>query len=274
MPLMTAKQRGVRRQSNVVGRWSGFANSGTALPCDATDHVEGVATEIIASTSFDTDWVCIRFHSTAFTGRITDKLVNIKVGGAGVEQTIIPNLFAGWASVQRPFMQYEFPLRIPAGSRITGTCRGVDTAYEAHCFIELFGGGDGHHWVGTGVEAVGADTATSGGVAVTPGTTSEGTLTSIGTSTYDWGYVLPMQSSNADISLSSGINAYDIASGATTADLIPGLEDFFSTSNSSEYYVQFPLGRYCHIPAGTTLYLRSQFSTTAEAKDHIIYGVF
>ena len=274
MPLMLPKQRALRREANYAFRPTELT-WGTLLTSDSVAHTEpATETELIASTAFDTDWVIIRFSDNSNTNTNTDSLVNIKVGAAGSEVTIIENLFAGWVSGVNNYRQYEFPIRIPAGSRISATHRSVRTSTTVACMIELFGGGDGLHWVGTGVESVGAATASSGGTSVTPGTTSEGTLTSIGTNTYDWGYILPWQSSNADTSLLASVMAFDIASGSTTGDLIPGLEDFFMTSNTGEFYCDTTLGRYCHIPAGTTLYLRAQFGTTAEEKDWIIYGVY
>ena len=274
MPLLLPKQRGLRRETNYTGRPT-ESTWGTALASDGVAHTEpATETQLIASTAFDTDWVCIRFTNNSTANTNSDSLVNIKVGAAGSEQTIIENLFAGWVTGPNNYIQYEFPIRIPAGSRISATHRSVRTATNVYCLIELYGGGDGLHWVGTGVESVGEATASSGGVAVTPGTTSEGTLTSMGTNTYDWGFVVPWASCNPDTTLIADILSFDLASGSTTGDLIPGLEDFFTTSNASEFYVDSPLGRYCHIPAGTTLYLRSQFGGAAEAKDWIIYGVY
>jgi hypothetical protein len=140
--------------------------------------------------------------------------------------------------------------------------------------IELLGGGAGMHWMGTRVEAVGAATASSRGTAVTAGDASEGTLTSIGTNTYDWGFVQPGIGGNVtDTTMVSGNLVCDLASGAATT--IPGLEQFQSYTNASEIANTIPGsgGRFCHVPASTTLYLRSQTAAAAEAQDWIIYGV-
>jgi len=274
MPLLLPKQRGIRHETNYSGR-PDLSAWGTLLTSDSVAHTEpATETQLIASTAFDTDWVIVRFCDNQGAATLTDSLVNIKVGAAGSEVTIIENLFAGWTSGTNARTQYEFPIRIPAGSRISATHRSVRTSTTVACMIDLFGGGDGLHWVGTGVESVGAATASSGGTSVTPGTTSDGTLTSMGTNTYDWGFVVPWAGCNSDATLAADILSFDLASGSATTDLIPGLEDFFTTSNASEFFTDSPLGRYCHIPAGTTLYLRSQFGGTAEAKDHIIYGVY
>lgn len=275
MPILLPKQRGVRREANFTGRPG--ATWGTALASDAVAHTEpATETQLIASTSFDTDMVRIWFHTNNGATTNTASLVNIKVGGAGSEQTIIENLTACGAGAgdSQAKISYSFPLRIPAGSRISATHRSVRTATSLYCMIELLGGGDGHHWVGTAVESVGENTADSGGTSVTTGTTSDGTLTSIGTNTYDWGYVVPGIANNGDTSTLAALHSWDLASGSATSDLIPGLEEFLSHANASEFFMHTIPGRYCHIPAGTTLYARGQSSGAAEGLDVILYGVY
>ena len=275
MPHLMTKQRGVRRESNFTARPG--ATWGTALTSDSVAHTEpATETQLIASTAFDTDMVRIWFHSNLGAATDTASLVNIKVGAAGSEQTIIPNLTACGAGTggSQAMMGYSFPLRIPAGSRISATHRSVRTSVALYCLIELLGGGDGHHWVGTAVEDVGANTADSGGTAVTMGTTAEGTLTSIGTNTYDWGYIVPGIANNGDTATLANLHGWDIASGSSTTDLIPGLEDFLSHANASEFFMHYIPGRYLHIPAGTTLYARGRTSGNAEDLDVILYGVY
>lgn len=275
MPLLIPKQRGVRREANFTGRPT--ATWGTTLTSHATvAHTEPTTpTQLIASTAFDTDMVRIYFHTNSGATTNSSSLVNIKVGAASSEVTIIPNLFAGFvgAGDAQAKRVYSFPLRIPAGSRISATHRSVRTNTAVYCMIELLGGGDGHHWVGTGVEAVGANTADSGGTSVTMGTTSDGTLTSIGTSTYAWGYIVPGVSGN-DTTTNGSLHDWDIASGSATTDLIPGLDQFLTRFSTSEASMGFVSGRYLHVPAGTTYYIRGQSSGAAEDLDVIIYGVY
>ena len=274
MPHLMTKQRGVRREANFTGRPG--ATWGTVLTSDSVAHTEpATETQLIASTAFDTDMVRIYFHTNSGATTDSSSLVNIKVGAASSEQTIIPNLIAGFVGdgTAQSKRVYSFPLRIPAGSRISATHRSVRTTTDVYCMIELLGGGDGHHWVGTAVEDVGANTADSGGTAVTLGTTSEGTLTSIGTSTYDWGYVVPAIS-GLDTSTNGSLHAWDIASGSATSDLIPGLDHFISRLSTSESIMGNISGRYAHVPAGTTLYARAQSSGAAEDLDVILYGVY
>jgi hypothetical protein len=274
-PLLLPKQLGVRYEANFSGRpaipW------GTALTSDTVAHTLPAAyTELIASTAFDSDWVNIWFNGNNVANTRTDSLVNIYVGAGSSEQLLIPNLLAGWTfDFPSPVVKsYGFPLRIPAGSRLSARHQSVRTSQAVSCMVELLGGGAGLHWAGTRVEAVGAVAGSSQGTAVTAGGASEGTLTSIGTSTYDWGFVLPGIGGNTtDTSMNAGNIVCDLGSGASTT--IPGLEQFNSYTNSSEGASPIPSagGRFCHVPAATTLYLRAQTSAVAEAQDWIIYGV-
>jgi hypothetical protein len=206
--------------------------------------------------------------------------VNIKVGSAGNEVTVISNLLAGWLGGNLgsgfPSRWYGFPLAIPAGSRISATHRSVRLSTGVTCIIELLNEQEAGYWVGQGVECVGAATGSSRGTNVTPGTTSEGTLTSIGTSTYDWGYAFPIRVGNTDTTMNTSLSAWDLAAGSATSNLIDGMGDFLVESSSNEYSwpIGGRMGRFCHVPAGTTIYLRGQTSAVAEAQDCCVYGVY
>lgn len=274
MPLLLPKQKGIRREANFSGQPS--ATWGTALVSDGTTNVEpATETELITSTSFDTDWVNVWFTVNSATATDTDSLVNIKTGGAGSEISLMPNLLAGWVTTtivgSFPSRQYGFPLFIPAGTRLSATHRSVRVSATVRCMIELLGGGRSQHWTGTDVEAIGADTANSSGTYVTPGGASEGTLTSMGTTAREWGYVQPMLAGNTDTTMNAGALTADLGSGASTA--IPGLEEFMFGTSTSEISWNSGLGRYCYVPTGTTLYLRAQTSATAEAMAFVAYGV-
>jgi len=107
MPLLLPKQRGIRHEMNYTGR-PDLSAWGTLLTSDSVAHTEpATETELIASTAFDTDWVIVRFCDNHTNATISDSLVNIKVGAAGSEVTIIENLFAGGSAA---------PTRVPSTS--------------------------------------------------------------------------------------------------------------------------------------------------------------
>ncbi len=272
--LAYPKTKGSRREANFSGR--PLTTWGTTLTGDAVANTEpATETELIASTSFDSYWVNILFHTSNTAATVTDGLVNIKVGGAGSEVTVIENLLAGWKTtlVGQDHAQYGFPLRIPQGSRISATFRCLRTAAPntVSCLIELIGGGAAPHWTGTKVESVGALTATSRGTQVTPGTASEGTFTNLATNVGEFGFVLPQANGNADLSDVGGVFSLDIGANGV---LLPGLEDFIFGSDSTErWWGKFAHGRFYYLPAGTDIEARMQASGAAEAKSVILYGV-
>jgi hypothetical protein len=270
--LAYPKTKASRRESNVSGRPT--TTWGTVLTSDSVAHTEpATETELIAATDFDSYWVNVLFHTNFVTATVTDSLVNIKVGAAASEVTVIENLLAGWAdSISGGASnRYGFPLRIPEGSRISATHRSVRTSAGVTCIIELIGGGAAPFWTGTRVESVGALTASSRGTQVTPGTTSDGTFTNLATNVGEFGFVLPRANGNADLSEVGGIYTLDIGANGV---LLPGLEDFICGAGATEtWYPKQCEGRFYYLPAGTDIEARMQASGAAEAKSVILYGV-
>lgn len=263
--------------------WSGRVTStiGTLVTAHATPNTLGSKTELIASTNFTTCWVEVIIHSTISGDTDTDSLINIYVGGSGSEQLLIPNLLAGWSAHLLPITStampktYRFPLRIPKGSRISADMQAIIGGDTARVIINLLGGPTQSHWVGQAVECIGADIVNSRGATVTPGTTSNGDLVSIGSPTLDWGFVLPHIGGVSTVNIKSGIETVDV--GISTG-VIAGLENFmFAVGYSGDEgcgTIFNTMGRFHRIPAGTGLYLRARFSGDAEDKDYCIYGVY
>lgn len=278
MPLLIPKPSALRYERSYGGRPS--ITMGDALTSDSVaNQFPSTYTELFASTEFDTTWINVTFHSNFAIGTDTSSLVSLYKGAAASEQPFIEYLAAGWVgpiASGYPVKRYGFPVRIPAGTRISARHQSVRTSQSVYIMVELLGEPPGSHWVGSGVECVGESTSTSRGTTVTPGGFSNGTLTSIGTNTYDWGYVLPVRHGqpSGDTSMNTGLGDMDLASGSDTANLIEGLDSFMCDASNNEYTWTVSEGRYCHVPAGTTLYLRSQFSGTAEDQDFLIYGVY
>ena len=264
-------------QSNLEqsGRPSTATRQGTTVT-GGVSHTLGDFTEIIASTDFDVRRVRIIPNSTVVSNTDTAMLLNLYVGAAAAEQPWIMGMLAGWAAHWTIGQNsnrkiYDFPLYLPAGTRISAKAQGQIASNIVTVAIELFGGGDGQ-WAGSGVESLGVLTASSTGTAVTPGTTSEGAFTDIGATTKRIKYILPQVQGNADTSLVAQSQLMDIgASGA----LIPGLEGFWQYNYTFEYNTIISTGRYCDIASGVTLQLRGQSSSNdAEAKQYCLYGVY
>jgi hypothetical protein len=278
MTLTANFGRGVQYSKNwTAGRPSPSA-WGTQLTASSTSHTLGTKTDLFASTSHDTYWVRITIQNISLGATQTDALVNVYVGAASSEQVLIPNLLAGWANALQNQTGaprcYEFPLFIPAGTRVSAALQGLISSETVRVVMELYGGGEPFGWAGRGVECLGADTASSRGTTVTVGAAAEGSFADIGTTSREWRYILPMaQGSLTDTNMGGVYTALDVGVGGA---LYKDLEEFWIATYVAEFTspISGGRGRYCVIPSGTALQLRGQCSGTADDLDCCIYGVY
>lgn len=235
--------------------------------------------EIEDSLPHNIYWIRITISETAVSGAQTDALVTLYTGTAGNEKTWIPSLLAGWScnhgnGSTAPKM-YQFPLYLPKGTRISGKSRSFIVSDEVRVALEFDSDTNRDGWYGSGVEALGINASSSQGTSITPGTTSDGTWTDIGTSTKHYGYVLPaLHGGMSGIALTSGWTSADIGS---SSEAIGGLEDFLFYQNSAEFVASLEAGkgRMNLIPSGTALQMRLQNGGTAvDPIDCAIYGVY
>lgn len=135
-----------------------------------TAHTYGTPTQLIASTPFDAHALLFRTTTaTTSTGLRTDHLVEIMIGAAGSETTLIGPVLLGWRSTNTTIM---LPVFVPAGSRISVRIKGHQTSKAFACYVDLFGSPGKHHaglpqrWVSYGQVD---DASNSHGSLFTPG---------------------------------------------------------------------------------------------------------
>lgn len=247
---------------------------GTGLTASASLHTLGTRVELIAATAYEAEWCRIMFLNSFVSATLTDQLTNIYIGAAGVEVPLISNLLSGWSAsvtVGVP-AQYWFPLRIPRGSRISADMQALITVDTVEILFE-YGVSNGEHWVGSGVETLGAVTATSKGTAITPGGASEGSFASIGTSTRRYRYLNMGAMGNNDTTIVAETITWDVGAGGA---LLQGMQDNYTLDLAAESQSQWsPRGWPCDIPSGTALQLRGQASgTPSGAQTGCLYGVY
>lgn len=188
---------------NTVGQW-GYrtgnvegvrpaATFGTSVTPSATANTYGSYTELVAAASiaYDCYWITICINSIGISGGAKDAICTIGIDPTGGTSYTdwIPHLLCGQASSHLQVLGgcwYSFPLFVRAGSSIAAklSCN-VASGTAGRVAVWL----DGQPrnplmWdVGyNGVEVIGATTASSSGTVITPGTTSIGAWTSLGTS--------------------------------------------------------------------------------------------
>lgn len=250
---------------------------GTSLTGSATPHaLPASPTEVIASTSYDSDWIVFQLHGTHVSTQQNDALCNVYIGAGGSETLLIDSLGAGLSGVigggYAPLF-YFFPLRISRGSRISASLRARQISDVAGIMITLGINGD-QEWHGIGVETLGEDTTESRGTGVTVGSGSEGSWTSIGTTGRRWRYLLLCHTGGTDASMQNGTIAWDIS--ADNSTVYQNMQELQSTLSTAELATKpFPVGAWCDIPSGTSLYVRGQADSAGMETQHVIlYGVY
>jgi hypothetical protein len=202
--------------------------------------------------------------------------VDIGVGAGGAEAVIIPDLAGCQTGLydRTGIVWYWFPFFIPAGTRIAARSQGnaassivrvVMTAYQrplSPVMIETV----------SRVERIGLTGIV--GTTVTPGTTSEGTWTSIGTTTNAcWHWQIGSQVAVADTNWADSVVHWDIAHGdGTNFNIIA--EHLVHAKDTNERLTYGPWMTDCeaYVPAGSTIYVRGQALNATDVMAVIVYG--
>lgn len=261
---MMAKKGRRRIESNLGS--TGTVNLGTAVTTGASANTKGTPAQLIASTSFDAYWVIVYAANYTAGGAACRGCMDIMIGSS-TEQVVIPNLLFGGAgtlgSSHVTPKAWEFPLYIPAGTRISCQAAGDRTATAFRVGIQLFGGdGDPGYRVGTRVDTYGIGTVPAA-TSITPGASgAEGSWTEIAASTTsDYFGVLP-SFQNSLSSISTRTFTLDVGVGAATEELLQA--NFgYTTQGSEDIAGPWPsFAAPIKIPSGSRLAARMSNSST------------
>jgi len=213
-------------------------------------------------------WVSVAGGNTS--GAQKDHLLDIGIDEAGGTSytAIISNLVCGQTQAgSTGCNQYYFPLNIPAGSTVAVRVQGNNaTAGTVRVWAMFFGKPSHPELVPRGeiTETIGTIT-NSGGVSFTPGNAADGTWASLGTTTRNlWWWQLCVQVSAGTIT--AQYTRCDLAYGDATNKtlIIQALPiGFYGTAEiAAQVNAAHMLQGYCHVPAGSTLYVRGRCSTS------------
>jgi hypothetical protein len=247
-------------------------NTGSVTPtASATPHTKGSWSQVIASTSNVT--TLIRFFIAGVNVSTADSatLLDIGVGASGSETVIVPNLAIGGSAGSF----YSIPVEIPSGSRIAARIQGVrasqTAAMSARDFF-AFNAGDTAS-IGTTVDVLGTDTATSTGTAMSG---SSGTWVEIEDSTTkDYiGFAIAPSASDTDTA-AQGDATYEIGVGPAGSEVAFGYIHFAfgATENFSLAANRSPnlFGR--EVPTGSRLAIRHNIAANPGKYDACIIAV-
>lgn len=244
----------------------------TTVTPSASANTKGVYTQLIASTTNNTQAILIEI--TAVENNISNFsfLVDISTGAAASEVVLIPNVIAeAGAQFSVDVTSVLVPISIPAGTRIaaraqTNSGAGTNTVGVK---LTLFQGGFG----AVGVDAIGASTATSLGTLVTAGNGSKGAYSQLtASSAHNYKGLFFVLDTQAVALGSFPTCAIDIATGAAASEvvLLPNFITLYLSTNfvpvTSPYY---PIS----ISSGTRIAARAQCSGAATLGISV-YGFF
>lgn len=230
--------------------------------------------QVFASLANDTYGLMILVHNSRTSAANRSYAIDVGIGGAGSEQVIIPDLIGSNAGVTNNTcgIWYYFPIFIPAGTRVavraqgsvTTTCRVIVRAMQLPrdpTMVKTCGY----------VEKLGITGIV--GTALTPGTTSEGSWVSVGTTTRDlWWWQLGVQVPVADVAHNQTFLHFDIAVGDGTNFTVIAPDIQVSVTTGEE--MGKALSVFCEhwVPSGSTIYVRGQADVAPDNYEVCVYG--
>jgi len=250
----------------------------TAVVCGGSAHTKHTSyTELLAATAFQAQGIIVQILRDA--GAPVDGLIDLGIGAASSERALISNI--GWFNISDfCFVYYYFPLKIAAGSRISGNAQSTAATQNPKVQVTLVGGGPFGQEGFTEVTTYGANTADSGGVSVDPGAAAntKGAWSEIVAST-----ATPIR--QLLIYLGNQVNTgrataswhFDVGVGAAASErvVIPNL-----MTNNFLNFNEFRPNTYgpipCYIPSGSRIAMRAQCDITDATDrtfDVILYGL-
>lgn len=265
--MLWVPQKGiVRVQSN--GGTVGVASPGTSATTGGAASTKGTAVELISSTSFDAYWITILAMGYGASTTASEGALDILVGAA-TEEVLIANLLMGncgemgGGSTKGP-KRWDFPLYIPAGTRIAAQVAGARVTTAMVVYVEIRGGnGIPPFRVGSKVTTYGMGTVPDG-TAITPGATG-GTgawAQIVASTTEDHFAFVPSFQITTDVSTNNRSYIVDLGIGAATEEQI-GYGYWFSASSDERMegpYNSMPT--FHDVPSGTRLVMRASNSGT------------
>ncbi len=237
---------------------------GTSVTTGATATTKGAAAQIFASTSFDTYWVTVLAHGLGNAATASEGCLDLLLGAA-TEEVIIANMLMGYAGIStstgggRGPKRWDFPLYIPAGSRIAAQAASARTSFALRVWVFLFGGcGLPPYRLGGKITTYGIGTVPNG-TTITPGASgAEGAWTEIAASTSEDHFALvPSFQVSGDTTINNLLQQVDLGIGAATEEQVAEGYWFFTEGGETMSGPEPSMPCFQDIPSGTRLVMRA-----------------
>lgn len=248
------------------------ASLGTTHAPGTSGSKAGSYTEIVsgANCARDVFGLFVNFNSNNFAAENRNTTVDIGVDPSGGSSytILIPDLFAGNAApYQLGGHSYYFPIWIKAGSSIgIRAATAAATARTLKCFMQVYGSPRNKAACKVGTKCKAYGVSGTGGVAVTSGTASEGSWTSLAASIAEAPFYWEVGLHCADTTMMGVFYHADLGYGdGSNKRVIVSDKLFVSTSTSEQLGSAGGDGMWAQVKAGGTVYGRLQCSGTADS---------
>jgi hypothetical protein len=273
MSLMLPYPGGGLTQHNLSATPSSTA-PGTTVTAHASVNTKGNWTQLIASANFDAYGVTLLIASDTPAAVAVANLYDIGIGANPNEAVVISNYPNVTTSNITGTHSMFIPVFIPKGSRVSCRKQSNTTAQTGSVVIFLHGGFSAPPWKSfAGAEAIGVDTADSGGVTHVPGSTgSESTWADLGSPTSrQYGALIPRVLAGSDTITSSGVGHVEFGiNSVTLAEFI-----FVSTTAEAMGPIHPSIPIYGNFPASTQFMVRAEMQGTPDDNyEFALMGLF
>jgi hypothetical protein len=283
--MLWVPQKGILRCEHSLGNTPG-TTIGTAVTTGGSSGTKGSAAQLIASTAFDAYWIRVVAMGYAAAATTSQCCLDI-LAGAATEEVIIPDLLAGFCGGAVSITAggpkvWDFPLYIPAGTRIAARAAGdrVSTAFRVAVFLY---GGNGYPAFRAGgkVRTYGVSVV-PGGTDVAAGYTgAEGAWVQIAAASSEdhFAFVPSFSPSDGDTTLTPTKHVFmDMGIGAATEELLIGAQQSYCWRYDVTEICEGPynsMPTFHDVPSGTRLVARLSMSgaTDTGEPDCAIHGV-
>lgn len=271
--MLWTPQKGILKLDHNTGA-VGANPYGTSVTTGGAAATKGTPAQLIASTAFDTYWITIL--ATGYGLAATDSQGALDIlTGAATEEVLIPNLLMGYCSPTDSATGvgpkvWNFPLYIPAGTRIACQVAGQRISTAMRVSVFLYGGDAMPPFrVGRKVTTYGMGTVPFGTTIVPGASAAEGAWTQITASTSEDHFcVVPSFQCGTDTTLTRLMYAYDIGLGTATETEMIQSYWFAVTDNEMMRGPENPMPAFFDIKSGSRLVARVSNSGVNDAGNY------
>jgi hypothetical protein len=267
--MLWVPQKGIWRLEHNLGA-VGTTTPGTSVTTGAAASTKGTPVQLIAATAFDAYWITILASNYGLAATTSQGCLDI-LTGAATEEVLIPDLlmgFCGGGSVLgEAHKRWDFPLYIPAGSRIAARVAGDRTTTAMRVGVMLYGGsGVPPFRVGSKVTTYGITTVPAGTDVAAGYSAAEGAWVQIAAATSEdhFAFLPSFHPTDGDTTFSGVKTVYlDLGIGAATEELMLGVEQSYIYRMGSGELCEGPwvsMPCFQDVPSGTRLVARCSYS--------------